>query len=203
MSTLSKPLWRRPKAAILAKRDKFGDDLNDVYNNILDTTDPYLDPDSYENFKIACHHLYIYRGRDGREHASCERYFTPMSVNELRSYPIDKDDEDTIEYLELEPLLWETHKILGDEPMDAARKINDAYKLTSDDYRDHTVIPVLALSYMGDKQARLLHAYFGDKGLVTYKSHLLSFQNPEDSEKSIEFLLQFMTGKLVGSTAVV
>jgi hypothetical protein len=123
MSTLSKPLWRRPKAAILAKRDKFVDDLDDVYNNIMDTTGPYIDPESYEKFKIACRDLYLYRGHDGREHASCERYFTPMSANELRSYPIDEDDKDTMEYFQLEPLLWEAHKILGDEPMDAAQKM--------------------------------------------------------------------------------
>lgn len=55
---------------------------------------------------------------------------------------------------------------------------------------------------MGDKQAQLLQAYFGDKGLIIYKSHLLSFQDPEAAEKSMEFLLQFMAGKLVGSTAV-
>jgi hypothetical protein len=55
---------------------------------------------------------------------------------------------------------------------------------------------------MGDKEARLLQAYFGEKGLGVHKSRLLSFENPEAAEKSIEFLLQFMAGKLVGSTAV-
>ncbi|RHZ43228.1 uncharacterized protein CDV56_100528 [Aspergillus thermomutatus] len=241
MARLSRLFRSRSKAAIQAKRDKFVDDLHDVYNELLFTTDPYIDPKSYETFKITCHHLYLYHGRESREQANFERYFSPMSVNQLQSYPIDKDDENTVEYLELEQTLWKKHKILGDKPMDAALEMCHigAYRLdtkphvmfslvheyasddnkllrgevlailatmltrlTSNEYQDHNVIPVLVLSFMGDKQARLLQAYFGDQGLVIYKSRLLSFQVLEDAEKSIEFLLQFMAGKLVGSTAV-
>ncbi|RLL93681.1 hypothetical protein CFD26_103290 [Aspergillus turcosus] len=296
MSTLSQPFRGKPKAAIQAKRDKFVDVLDGIYNKLLDTTDEYIDPESYENFKIACNHLYLFHDRDGREQPNFERYFSPMSVDELQSYPIDQDDKATMEDLQLERTLWMKHKVLGDRPLDSAlemcsmvcgrfgysRKLNDnetctlwgrtgwipsdfskcifhdvfddellhsgkwrpndawrarsalskphvmftlvheypsvdnkllrgevlailatmLTRLTSNEYRDHTVIPVLVLSFMGDKQARLLQAYFGDKGLVVYKSQLLSFQDPEAAEKSIEFLLQFMAGKLVGSTAV-
>jgi hypothetical protein len=123
MSTLSKPLWRQPKAAILAKRDKFVDDLDDIYNKVFDTTDPYIDPESYENFKIACHDLYLYRGRGGRDRANFERYFSPMSANELRSYPINEDGKDTMEDLQLEQTLWKDHKILDDRRLDDARKM--------------------------------------------------------------------------------
>ncbi|GFF42940.1 hypothetical protein IFM58399_06781 [Aspergillus lentulus] len=296
MPTLSKSLRGQPKAAILAKRDKFVDDLDDIYNKLLDTPDEYIDPESYENFKISCNHLYLYRGDDGREQANFERYFSPMSVNELQSYPINEDDKDTMEDLQLEQTLWKEHRSLDDRRLDDARKLcrivcrrfrfsrkfndnetcllwmrtgwipsdfskcilheifedelfhslkwhpNDAWRarfalskphvmftliheypsddnkllrgevlailatiltrLTSNEYQDHTVIPVQVLSFMGDKQAQLLQAYFGDKGLIIYKSHLLSFQDPEAAEKSMEFLLQFMAGKLVGSTAV-
>jgi hypothetical protein len=45
---------------------------------------------------------------------------------------------------------------------------------------------IIVLSFMGDKEARLLQAYFGEKGLGVHKSRLLSFENPEAAEKSIE-----------------
>lgn len=57
------------------------------------------------------------------------------------------------------------------------------------------------LSFMGAKQGRILQAYFTNKTLRIFKSHLCDFSTPEKAEEPLQWFLQYMASSAVGNTA--
>ncbi|GFN12432.1 hypothetical protein AtubIFM56815_010697 [Aspergillus tubingensis] len=73
-------------------------------------------------------------------------------------------------------------------------------RLKSDDFPNHSVIPIMLISVFAGFQVRVLEAHYDFRGLVIRKSKFLSFANRDAAIPNMDILMSFMCSKMIGNT---
>ncbi|KAJ9298977.1 hypothetical protein DTO271G3_3219 [Paecilomyces variotii] len=73
-------------------------------------------------------------------------------------------------------------------------------RLRSQRFAQHTVIPVMLFSFMGEKKGRIILAHTNSRALVIRKSKLYDFSTVDNFRKFTTLFLRYMTCDAIGNT---
>ncbi|KAJ9409335.1 hypothetical protein DTO045G8_3103 [Paecilomyces variotii] len=73
-------------------------------------------------------------------------------------------------------------------------------RLRSQRFAQHTVIPVMLFSFMGEKKGRIIQAHTNSRALVIRKSKLYDFSTVDNFRKFTTLFLRYMTCDAIGNT---
>ncbi|KAJ9247136.1 hypothetical protein DTO207G8_8284 [Paecilomyces variotii] len=73
-------------------------------------------------------------------------------------------------------------------------------RLRSQRFAQHTVIPVMLFSFMGEKKGRIIQAHTNSQALVIRKSKLYDFSTVDNFRKFTTLFLRYMTCDAIGNT---
>ncbi|RHZ47884.1 uncharacterized protein CDV56_103828 [Aspergillus thermomutatus] len=74
-------------------------------------------------------------------------------------------------------------------------------RLANPEYEDHSVVPVMVISLLGERKVRILQAHNNQGGIVIRKSGFIKFNSPEEATENMDLLMRFMASNVVGDTA--
>ncbi|KAF7121624.1 hypothetical protein CNMCM5793_009095 [Aspergillus hiratsukae] len=74
-------------------------------------------------------------------------------------------------------------------------------RLADSEYEDHSVVPVMVISLLGQRKVRILQAHNNHGGIVIRMSRFIRFNSPEEATDNMDLLMRFMASSTVGDTA--
>ncbi|RLL95888.1 hypothetical protein CFD26_104679 [Aspergillus turcosus] len=74
-------------------------------------------------------------------------------------------------------------------------------RLADPEYEDHSVVPVMVVSLLGQRKVRIPQAHNNDRRIVIRMSGFIRFKSPEEATENMDLLMRFMASNTVGDTA--